>query len=233
MLFRSIPSEITEGPTTITLYVEKVTNTNSTQNRSESSNDISGNTPNNGQTSSNNSLTDQTATRDQPLNTSNENQTSNQSASTINSEETTPSSNNSQATSTEDNSEDLNDENESPSYQSSDLNDENSFVPQSSEQKSNNNYYDKNRAPHSLKGNNFANIDKEITVPSRNVISTKTEIVGSGNTAHEMNYKRGKSDDNQLPKTGKKDSDSTIMIGAVATSLSLLGLMGEIGRAHV
>ncbi len=222
----SIPSEITEGPTTITLYVEKVTNTNSTQNRSESSNDISGNTPNNGQTSSNNSLTDQTATRDQPLNTSNENQTSNQSASTINSEETTPSSNNSQATSTEDNSEDLNDENESPSYQSSDLNDENSFVPQSSEQKSNNNYYDKNRAPHSLKGNNFANIDKEITVPSRNVISTKTEIVGSGNTAHEMNYKRGKSDDNQLPKTGKKDSDSTIMIGAVATSLSLLGLMG-------
>ena len=38
-----------------------------------------------------------------------------------------------------------------------DLNDENSFVPQSSEQKSNDNYYDKNRAPHSLKGNNFTN----------------------------------------------------------------------------
>lgn len=77
-----------------------------------------------------------------------------------------------------------------------------------------------------MKGNNFTNIDKEITAPSRNVISPKTEIVGSGNTAYEMNYKRSNSDNKQLPKTGEKDSDSTIMIGAVATSLSLLGLMG-------
>ena len=222
----NIPTEIAEGSTTITLYVEKVNNTSSTQNHSESSNDTSGNTPNNGQTSSNNSLTDSTAIKDQPLSTTNEKQSSNQSVSTVNTEKTIPSSSNSQPTSTEDNSEDLNDDNESPSYQSSDLNDENSFVPQSSEQKSNDNYYDKNRAPHSLKGNNFTNIDKEITAPSRNVISPKTEIVGSGNTAYEMNYKRSNSDNKQLPKTGEKDSDSTIMIGAVATSLSLLGLMG-------
>ncbi|KRM33675.1 hypothetical protein FC44_GL000808 [Lactobacillus intestinalis DSM 6629] len=222
----NIPSEITEGTTNITVYVEKATNTNSTQNHSESSNDISGNTSNNSQTSSNNALTDQTATKDQPLNTSNENQTSNQSASTINSDETTTRSNSSQAASTEDNREDLNDENESPSHQFSDSNDETDFASQSSEQKSNDNYYDKNRAPHSLKGNNFTNIDKEITAPSRNVISPKTEIVGSGNTAYEMNYKRSNSDNKQLPKTGEKDSDSTIMIGAVATSLSLLGLMG-------
>ena len=222
----NIPSEISEGTTNITIYVEKATNTNSTQNHSESSNDISGNTSNNSQTSSNNALTDQTATKDQPLNTSNENQTSNQSASTINSDETTTRSNSSQAASTEDNREDLNDENESPSHQFSDSNDETDFASQSSEQKSNDNYYDKNRAPHSLKGNNFTNIDKEITAPSRNVISPKTEIVGSGNTAYEMNYKRSNSDNKQLPKTGEKDSDSTIMIGAVATSLSLLGLMG-------
>ncbi|WP_289762007.1 YSIRK-type signal peptide-containing protein [Lactobacillus intestinalis] len=222
----NIPSEISEGTTNITIYVEKATNTNSTQNHSESSNDVSGNTSNNSQTSSNNALTDQTATKDQPLNTSNENQTSNQSASTINSDETTSSSNSSQAASTEDNREDLNDENESPSHQFSDSNDETDFASQSSEQKSNDNYYDKNRAPHSLKGNNFANIDKEITAPSRNVISPKTEIVDSGNTAYEMNYKRSNSDNKQLPKTGEKDSDSTIIIGAVATSLSLLGLMG-------